>query len=207
MIEVLCPMLSYRGRLPHTVAPFPLCGGVLSFKAQQWALEQEDVKGLDKWVLFILAYRDSHDEPHGCFPSFNRMAKDCGLSRATIMRCVARLISSKKISRIVRRKKAGHPDSNYYHFPQVWGEQVVANSNQGGVRKRRGVVANSAPNQKLTGSEQETTRAQKPSAAPSLSIEEQKEAQRKFLAMMKRVSGEHDIQVAIHAGTGPEVQR
>ena len=80
----------------------------MSYKAQQWALDQDDVFGLDKFILFILAYRDNHDEPHGCWPSQSRMAEDCGVSRRQInysLKKLERLVSSDRMRGYLRTRK------------------------------------------------------------------------------------------------------
>src|SRR5580704_6551000 len=112
---------SIRGGVPLHPALLPLSGEDMSYKAQQWALEQNDVFGLDKWVLFILAYRDNHDEPHGCWPSQSRMATDCGVSRRAINYSLKKLEKLGKVHRQRRTSPEGDPDSTYYTFPQVWG--------------------------------------------------------------------------------------
>jgi DNA-binding transcriptional MocR family regulator len=160
----------------------------VSYAAQQWALEQKDVKGIDKWVLFMLAYRDGHDEPHGCWPSLNRMATDCGVSRRTIIRAIQRLVSSGKVMSEERRKCNGDRSSNRYSFPQVWKlaeKSVVTRSHQGSVRKRKLVVTQSHPNLKEL-----TKREPSRSALPvSLPIDEQRQLQNNFLAAMKKIAG------------------
>ena len=97
-----------------------LRGSWVSYKAQQWVLEQQDVHGSDKFVLFMLAYRDNHDDPHGCWPSINRIASDCGLNRSTVRRAVYRLIDAGKIKVLSRRSQDGDSETNYYYLPQVW---------------------------------------------------------------------------------------
>lgn len=92
----------------------------MSFQALAWVLNQDDVFGVDKYVLFMLAYRDNADDPHGCFPSMERIAKDCGIDRSTVIRCVEELEKRGKILRMQRNKPDGSPTSNYYSFPQVW---------------------------------------------------------------------------------------
>jgi hypothetical protein len=166
--------------------------GFLSFKAQQWVLEQEDVKGVDKWVLFVLAFRDNHDEPHGCYPSFNRMAKDCGLDRRTIIRVLNRLEVSGKIASSPRKKVNGDPSSNYYSFPQVWKvveKKVVAHGHQGSGTRGKRVVAQRHPNLLKTLTKREPSR----SALPELPPEEQKQFQNNFLATMRKIMGDKSL--------------
>lgn len=183
------------GWLPPQSA-LPLGGGVLSFKAQQWALEQDDVRFPDKFVLFMLAYRDNHDEPHGCYPSLNRMAKDCGLSRRTVIRSIKRLVKSGKVKSERRHKVNGDPSSNYYSFPTVWEgsvtqspppSKVVSRRHRGSALRSPRVVSDSHPNL-LDGTIEEPSRSAQP-----LPPEENKKFQEKFLAEMKKMSGSKSL--------------
>jgi hypothetical protein len=105
----------------------------MSFKAQAWAIEQQDVAGLEKFVLIMLAYRDSHDEPHGCYPSIERIALDCGIGRSTVIEHLNSLEEKGKIKRTRRTDSQGGNTSNFYEFP-VWG----SDSRRGVVRQSEG---------------------------------------------------------------------
>jgi hypothetical protein len=181
---------AFRGRVLASSGLTPYARrGALSFKAQQWALEQDDVKGLDKWILFILAYRDNPDEPHGCFPSINRMALDCGMNRRTVIRIIQRLEEAGKIKSETRRKVNGDRSSNYYSFPQVWKPLVVAESHQvvavrhqgSGIRGKKVVAVRHPNNKDLT--EREHSRS-----ALSLPAEEERKLQQQFLTTMKSIA-------------------
>ena len=91
----------------------------MSFKALDWAISQ-DLRNPLKAVLILLAYRDNHDEPHGCFPSVARVAADCGLNRATVVRCLKTLVESGLVNRQSRRDPHGDKTTSYYTFPHVW---------------------------------------------------------------------------------------
>jgi hypothetical protein len=93
----------------------------MSFKALAWAFAQDDLRNPEKSVLIALAYRDNRDEPHGCFPSLARVAKDCGLDRSTVVRCLQVLISQGKIHRKARTDAQGDKATSVYSFPLVWG--------------------------------------------------------------------------------------
>lgn len=162
----------------------------MSYKAQQWVLEQTDISGLEKWVLFMLAYRDSHDEPHGCYPSVNRMARDCGVNRRTVMRILNRLVKMGKIHSEPRRKVSGDRSSNLYTFPQVWQEGakgvVAPRHYRSGVR-RPGVVTPRHPNLK------DLTNREPSRAALPIPIEENRKFQNQFLNEMKRIAGSKSL--------------
>jgi hypothetical protein len=170
----------------------------VSFKAIQWALEQEDVFGLEKSVLIILAFRDAHDEPHGCFPSLNRMASDCGINRSTVIRLIKRLVEKGKVKSDPRRRPTGESSSNYYTFPQVWAveisvenkkkqKRVVATRYHGSRKEGERVVAPGDPNLKgLTVNEPSR------SALP-VSPSEEQQFKNNFLSEMKRVAGEKSL--------------
>lgn len=187
----------------------------MSFKALAWAFDQE-LPNPQKAVLVALAYRDNHDEPHGCFPSLARVAQDCGLSRSTVVRCVRTLVSIGLVHRAPRRDPHGDQTTSWYTFPEVWG--VVshstypgshsaypgAHSTYGGVTQHLGVVSHSTTEPKaLTGTErktgpQEARPAPPPSSPPpsnsepgspsAPSADEQKHGQRNFLAEMRRIA-------------------
>ena len=178
------------GRMPESSGLSLIRGEKLSFKAQQWAIEQADVKSPDKFVLFMLAYRDNPDEPHGCFPSLNRIAKDCGLSRSTVQECIKRLLSTGKVKMEHRRGTKGHPSSNYYTMPGVYRDavhpplgvyrQAVHGIPGRGTRVYRQAVPNSKD---LT--KKEHSRSALP--VSDLSEQEQKQMQDKFLGTMKSI--------------------
>lgn len=103
----------------------PRDGGDLSFQAMGWALEQKEIFGNDKYVLFMLAYRDNPDEPHGCYPSLARIASDCGIDKSTVVRSLDKLESSRKIKRTPRKKPDGTDSSTHYSLIGVWNDSVA----------------------------------------------------------------------------------
>lgn len=54
----------------------------MSHKATNWAVEQRGLKPATKVVLWHLA--DRHNNDLGCFPSQERLAEDCEMSRSTL---------------------------------------------------------------------------------------------------------------------------
>lgn len=133
----------------------------MSFKALTWALEQTDVEGLEKFVLFMVAYRDNHDSPHGCFPSLERIAKDCGIARSTAAQHITSLEEKNKIKKTNRFDDKGNQLTNYYELPSVWGDAgsgggspesglgVVQRLDQGSPESGREVVRNLDTNRQL----------------------------------------------------------
>ena len=61
----------------------------MSFDAIRWAFEQP-LSCQDKMVLLVLANR-ANKETGECFPSMGSIARDCGLSRRSILRSVDKL--------------------------------------------------------------------------------------------------------------------
>src|ERR1700722_7466841 len=137
--------LLYWGRVPtHSASP-PLVGGELSFKALAWAFDQ-DIASPAKAVLIAMAYRDNHDEPHGCYPSIPRIARDCGISTRTAQNCIRYLEGRRLITSRPRPNK-----STFYSMPLAW---VVQDVHQGGAPRAPGVVQDVHPEPKgLTVSE------------------------------------------------------
>ena len=130
----------------------------MSFEALAWAFRQDDLTNPTKSVLIVLAYRDNHDEPHGCFPSLARIAKDIGVHPSTVVRCLDFLEDLGLVKRTRRSDEKGDPTSTFYQLPRVWG--VIADSNNPYCRPQQGVIAHRNTKVKsLTEIERETTQA------------------------------------------------
>jgi hypothetical protein len=63
-------------------------------------------------VLFALSERS--DQNLTCFPSIARIAKDCGVSRRTVVLALKELVGANLIERRQRRTKSGDLDSTVY---------------------------------------------------------------------------------------------
>lgn len=72
----------------------------MSHRATNWAFEQSGLKPATKLVLLHLA--DRHNPDHGCFPSQDRLAVDCEMSRASINVHLAALEEAGLIQRVQR---------------------------------------------------------------------------------------------------------
>jgi hypothetical protein len=185
----------------------------VSWQAVTWVLEKSEARLGSRLVLLSIASH-ANREGRDSWPSVNMICLECRLSRREVQYALRALENNGELRTTEIRGR-----SNRYSIPQVeqWiGAQTLRTAKIAPAQSEASTCAMecappaqpSAPELSFKGQEKgKRKRVHKPNASPSLSIEEQKEAQRKFLAMMKRVSGEHDIQVAIHAGTGPEVRR
>lgn len=71
-----------------------------------------DLSANAKLVRLYLARRA--DEERKAWPSYNRIAKDCGVSRDTAKRAIAELLEKGWIQKIVREKDSGEHISNVY---------------------------------------------------------------------------------------------
>jgi hypothetical protein len=88
----------------------------MSHKATNWAIEQRGLKPTAKVVLFHLA--DRHNPDNGCFPSQERLAADCEISRASLNKQLSLLENRGLLRRIQRRnEKTNRQLSTRYVFP------------------------------------------------------------------------------------------
>ncbi len=104
----------------------------MSFKHMQLVIEHSQTKGPDKAIMLVLAYRA--DEKKGeCWPSLPRIARDAGLNRRTVSRCLPIIQRTGELL-IVRRGHAaethgGRQESNRYRItiepPQGRGTQSL----------------------------------------------------------------------------------
>jgi hypothetical protein len=76
----------------------------------QWS--RRDLSARAKIVLFALSERS--DQNLTCFPSIARVAKDCGISRQTVVLALKELVGARLIERRQRRTKSGDLDSTFY---------------------------------------------------------------------------------------------
>jgi DNA-binding transcriptional MocR family regulator len=161
----------------------------LSFKALAWAFDQ-DVRNPEKSVLIALAYRDNHDEPHGCWPSIPRIAKDCGISQRTVQRSLYSLESLGLIHRRGRSHK-----STFYFMPLAW---VVSESHHPGVTQSPPLVSVRHPEPKVL-----TVRERKPRAQPRSArnyFDEEIEQRRRLEAKTKREQKEDEVRRELYVG-------
>jgi hypothetical protein len=83
----------------------------MSFQAMTWAVKQK-LPTNQKMVLLMLADRTNRDTGR-CTPSHKNLAEDCGMSQATLKRCLAALADAGYIS-IQARTAEGVNLSNQY---------------------------------------------------------------------------------------------
>jgi len=72
----------------------------MSHKATLWAIEQRGLKPTTKIILWHLCDRFNPD--YGCFPSQQRLAQDCEISRSTLNEHLDRLEASGLLRRVPR---------------------------------------------------------------------------------------------------------
>ena len=86
----------------------------MSVEALHWALSQ---KGLNPaaWIVLI-KLADRHNPDYGCFPSTQRIADDCNMSRMSVTRHLNELELVGLIRREKREKPSGEKTSNMYHL-------------------------------------------------------------------------------------------
>ena len=107
----------------------------MSFSAMAWASKQKTGKSSAKFVLLMLA--DRANEKGVCYPSLDRIASDCEMSRGTVISNI-KILSESGFIRVVHRVKDGVSLPNHYHL-------IMNNSTETGSAKLGGVV------QKLNG--------------------------------------------------------
>ena len=100
----------------------------MSFQAMTWAVKQK-LPTNQKMVLLMLADRTNRDTGR-CTPSHKNLAEDCGMSQATLKRCLAALSEAGYIS-IQARKAEGVNLSNQYILIMS-DEQKASVQNEGG---------------------------------------------------------------------------
>jgi hypothetical protein len=164
----------------------------LSFKALAWAFDQ-DLRNPDKCVLIALAYRDNHDEPHGCYPSVPRIAKDCGVSERTVQRCLIDLESLGLIERHLRSHR-----STLYFMPLAW---VVSDSHRPGVNQPPTLASQSHAEPKDLTAIQRKPRAQSRSARNR--TDDWMEKRRRIEAQQRRLLEEDALRSELRVGSGP----
>ena len=126
-----------RGLFPRAGSPplpaHSLVGGAirLSFGDMQWVLSKSQAKGLEKFVLFLLAYRMNPDNEDKCWPSVKGIAKNCGISEREVVRCIQNLTESGELICERRTDDDGHRLTNCYSLSKVpvghLGEALSAN--------------------------------------------------------------------------------
>jgi len=86
----------------------------MSVEALHWALSQRKLKP-SAWIVLI-KLADRHNPDFGCFPSTQRIAEDCNMSRMSVTRHLNELELMGLIRRENREKETGEKTSNMYHL-------------------------------------------------------------------------------------------
>lgn len=113
----------------------------MSFQSMTWAVEQ-NLPAMQKIVLLMLANRTNHDSGL-CFPSHDRLAKDCGMTSRSVINQIAKLEEAGFIA-VIREVKNGVNQPNKYRL-NMWGSErdsvgVVNEVQEGDERDSVGVV-------------------------------------------------------------------
>lgn len=129
------------------------------FQGDNAIFDRHDLSVYEKIVYLYLCRRA--DSESRAWPSYNRIGMDCGISRDTAIRAIAKLIEKGLLIKNVRKDANGNLTSNEYILLSVGPEkkiqqqgssceqpgvvatsdQVVADSNQGSSSQLLGVVA------------------------------------------------------------------
>ena len=83
----------------------------MSRQATDWAWST-DLKWNEKFLLIVLA--NYADEDWSCYPGMDRLARDIGSTRSTVVRLMKRLEEGGYVSRIRRSNANGYRTSNRY---------------------------------------------------------------------------------------------
>ena len=86
----------------------------MSIDATRWAWKKDCSSPMQKIVLLSLA--DRANEQNYCYPSFDRLMKDTGISRSSIIRSLLALEGLGFIARIHRKNDKGDNTSNAYQL-------------------------------------------------------------------------------------------
>lgn len=86
----------------------------MSHIAMNWALTKKQLTP-SQWIVLI-KLADRHNPDFGCFPSINKIADDCNISRKTVLRCLSLLEDMNLIKRESRNLPNGGITSNFFHL-------------------------------------------------------------------------------------------
>lgn len=82
----------------------------MSFRAISWAFAQ-NIPGSEKLILLSLANRS--DDKGDCWPSMSTIAKDAGVSRATVLRMVVKLEQRNLVA--LEKRMTSHGKSSHIY--------------------------------------------------------------------------------------------
>lgn len=85
----------------------------MSFQAMSWAVEKQ-LPANQKLVLLMLA-NFAGDHGGNCYPSHDRLAEDCGMSKTTVKECIKRLADAGLLT-VIHRSTDGVNLPNYYRI-------------------------------------------------------------------------------------------
>jgi hypothetical protein len=122
----------------------------MSFQAMTWAANQK-LPAMQKIVLLMLANRTSSDNKT-CYPSHDTLAEDCGMTKRSVIRQIAKLEQGGFLT-VFRETKNGVKQVNNYQLCLIRSEPrslgIVTDVHQGSDLKSLGVVTESHINQSI----------------------------------------------------------
>lgn len=114
----------------------------MSIQAVGWVLSFSNSKSLARLVLISIANHLGNDS-YECWPSYQLIAKEAGVSRSTAAKFIPKLVELGELSLTKRHTPDGDWDSNCYRMP-IFEERekqgvVVRNTNTQSVERTQGV--------------------------------------------------------------------
>lgn len=170
----------------------------MSVQAISWVLDHSESRLGPRHVLISIANHAKSDGT-GAWPSVSTISHEARLSEREVRYALRELEKSGELR--TSRGKGPH-GCNLYSLPAM-GQTLQGQKTAGGGQKNSTRVLDFAPEPKSFNRplKQPKTRAQSRSARNH--TDEEIEQRRKITAMGKRLGEEHDLRIAIHAGTGP----
>lgn len=106
----------------------------MNFEAMTWAVKQ-DLPAREKLVLLMLANRTNPDTGQ-CNPSMDRLAIDCGMSKASVKRAI-RTLEARSLLRVRHNRSGAVNLPNHYELamhmaPTKISPRVASLPGQGG---------------------------------------------------------------------------
>jgi Helix-turn-helix domain len=103
-------------------SPLPLCGGLMSWRAVTWVLENSEATLGSRLVLVCIASH-ANREGKNAFPSLDTIAIETLMSRREIIYSIQ---SMEELGELVVKRGIGRGNPNHYELPKVaaWLEKV-----------------------------------------------------------------------------------
>lgn len=171
----------------------------MSVQAISWVIDHSQQKGGAFAVLLMIA-NHAHSDGNGAFPSFDTLARESRMSYRQVTRIVPLLAKS---GELIVLKGEGPRGVNLYSFPLMRDILSRDNGNKQGQNVGTSAGLKCPPNRKEPKFKTEPNyRALKTHATSSLDSRAERQ-EHNVLQQLARIARDHDLEVAIHAGTGP----